>query len=363
MRGHRRSVRETEVVLYGATGYTGRLIAAELDALGASFVVAGRDANKLQALSASLPSRPPVAVAALDDRAALDAAVSRGRVVLSAAGPFADAGPPVLEAAFRTRTHFADITGEQSFLLHAWARDAEAREAGVAVVNALGFDVVPSDLAATLAAEEVGSIRSVDLAILSSAGVSGGTRRSMARSAGVGGWWEAGALRKAAPGRLARRFQFPDGVKDSVFVPWGDCVTAPRSTGAPTVRTYFVLPPRATRRLRRAWPLLSLFPGLAARGAPRGTGEGPGATERAASTFCIVAEATGADARTGRAIVRGVDPYGLTGATAARLARVLAAPTFTRKGTLTPTQAFERDTLRSAMSGFVTDARASSAVP
>lgn len=350
-------MRDVEVVLYGATGYTGRLIAQELDALGASFVVAGRDRAKLESLSSSLASRPPVAVAALDDAAALDAAVSRGRVVLSAAGPFVDAGPPVLAAALRTRTHFADITGEQAFLLHALSRDAEARQAGVAVVDALGFDVVPSDLAASLAADGLGPLRALDIAILSSGGLSGGTRRSMARSAGAGGWWERGALRSAPPGRLARRFAFPEGEKEGVFVPWGDCVTAPRSTGAPTVRTFFVLPPRVSARLRRAWPVLAMFPRLAARGAPRGSGDGPGPVERATATFTVLAEATAVDGRTQVAIVRGVDPYGLTGATAARLARVMASPSFGRTGVLTPTQAFERATILSALSGFVGEAR------
>lgn len=356
-------MRETDIVLYGATGYTGRLIAAELDALGARFVLAGRDAAKLEALSRALPSRPPVAVAALDDRAGLDAAVGRGRVVLSAAGPFADAGPPVLDAALRTRTHFADVAGEQSFLLHAWGRDAEAKAAGVAVVDALGFDVVPSDLAAVLASEGLGPLRSIDIAIAATGGVSGGTRRSMARSAGAGGWWEGGALREAAPGRLARTFAFPDGAKEAVFIPWGDCVTAPRSTGAPTVRTYFVLPPERAARLRRLWPLLALFPGLARRGLRGGTGEGPGPAERAASAFTVVAEATAADGRLRRAVVRGVDPYGLTGASAARLARVMARPDFGRTGVLTPTQAFERATLLSALAGYVHEAAASSDVP
>src|SRR5689334_15567863 len=90
------------VVVYGATGFTGRLICNELVRRKITFAVAGRDREKLTALSGSLgTAQPEVLVAALDDAPALEAAIARGRVVLACAGPFQRMGTPVREAALK----------------------------------------------------------------------------------------------------------------------------------------------------------------------------------------------------------------------------------------------------------------------
>ena len=118
---------DVAVVVYGATGFTGRLVCSELQRRNVPFAVAGRDRAKLTALSASLTTaRPEVLVAPLDDRAALEQAIARGRVVLACAGPFARMGEPVREAALAARRHYLDITGESE--LH--AGDVRARRRG-----------------------------------------------------------------------------------------------------------------------------------------------------------------------------------------------------------------------------------------
>ena len=340
---------EHDVVLYGATGYTGRLIAHALDAAGASYAVAGRDRAKLEALAAMLPGKPAVEVAALSDAAALEAMASRARVVCSAAGPFVEAGPPVLQAAIAAGTAFCDITGEQAYLHWAATQDAAARDAGVAVVNAVGFDVVPSDFAAVRAAAGATDVARLDIGIaVRGSGLSRGTRRSMAASAGAGGWTRDGRLRSAPPGRFVRGFDFPPplGRRQGVFIPWGDCVTAPRSTRAREVRTFFVVPRQRARAMHLAWPATALaarLPPLRRRMAERAqrAPEGPSPQARAQSAFTILAEATRADGRIHRAVARGRDPYGLTGACAAHAAQLLADRRVRGTGVLTPGQAFQ----------------------
>src|SRR6266542_3252097 len=160
-----RAMSDFAVIVYGASGFTGRLVCAELARRQLSFAVAGRDRAKLTALAASLPSRPEVLEAALDDTAALRRAVARGRVVLACAGPFARLGKPVREAALAEGRHYLDITGEANYMLETYERDLEAKKRGVALVNAVGFDVVPTDSAAALATEAAGGGKPDELRI------------------------------------------------------------------------------------------------------------------------------------------------------------------------------------------------------
>src|SRR5262245_14346600 len=137
-----------DVVVYGATGYTGRLICAELKKQKVPFVISGRDEGKLRLLKTTLALDAPILAAALDDAAALRKMAESARVVLDCAGPFVKWGKPVQDAALAAGRHFLDITGEQTYMRPTFARDAEARARGVALINAVGFDVVPTDCAA-----------------------------------------------------------------------------------------------------------------------------------------------------------------------------------------------------------------------
>ncbi|MHB8603750.1 MAG: saccharopine dehydrogenase family protein [Thermoplasmatota archaeon] len=354
-----------DILLYGATGYTGKLIARELDVRRASFAVAGRDRAKLESLSRVLASKPEVVVAPLDDTLALAAAAKRSKMVLGAAGPYSKFGAPVRSAALAAGVHYGDITGEQPFMLDTYGLDAAARDAGIVLVNGLGFDVVPSDFAASLAAKALGEpVDSLDLGIASNSKLSGGTKRSMAASGGAGGYWKDGKLHAAAPGRFARDFEFPAplGNQRGVFIPWGDVATAPRSTGARVVRTFFTMPRARARSIRIAGPLASLgaripFVRRRAEAAAAKASEGPSPEERARYRFSILAEAKSRDGRIARALVSGRDPYGLTGATAAEAALRIVRGEVKQSGALTPAQAFDVQDFLKSVDKFEVTAR------
>ena len=339
---------DVAVVVYGATGFTGRLICGELARRKVPFAVAGRDRAKLTALSASLgAAAPEVLVAALDDRAALEQAVARGRVVLACAGPFARMGEPVREAALAARRHYLDITGENDYMLATAARDAEARVRGVALVNAVGFDVVPTDAAAVLASDAAGGKPELlRIAMLFGGRATQGTTRSALESADKGGLaYIAGKYvsEPIAADRWHASFPPPVGDRVCVSIPWGDLATAPRSTGARTVRTYVVMSPA----LARVAPLVGLAGkalswGPAKRLAERWLStlpEGPSDAERARARSAVVAEAQNGR-RTARAWVTAGDGYDFTAAAAVECAVRAAADGFDKKGALTPTQAF-----------------------
>jgi short subunit dehydrogenase-like uncharacterized protein len=129
------------LLIYGANGYTGELIARRATAQGLPTVLAGRRADPVGALAAEL-GRPHLAFA-LDPSpsSAIDAALTGIRVVLNCAGPFSRTAAHLLAACLRAKAYYLDITGEIGVLEAMAGRDAEARAAGITVLPGAGFDV------------------------------------------------------------------------------------------------------------------------------------------------------------------------------------------------------------------------------
>jgi short subunit dehydrogenase-like uncharacterized protein len=145
--------RQYEVVLHGATGFTGGLCAQYLCRQRAlRWAVSGRSAARLHAVVAALEhavSKPDVLEVDIEDAAALRRVAASTAVILSMAGPFAKVGTPVLEACVAEGTSYCDITGEVPWVRQQMERlGAEAARKGVTLVSCSGFDSVPSDLGA-----------------------------------------------------------------------------------------------------------------------------------------------------------------------------------------------------------------------
>jgi short subunit dehydrogenase-like uncharacterized protein len=349
---------DLEVVVYGATGYTGRLVCKELVRKQVTFAVAGRDRAKLTALAASLKPSPEVIVAALDDAAAMQAMASRAKAVLACAGPFAKIGRPVLDAAVAAGRHYLDITGEIGYVRDTIARDAEAKAKGIALINAVGFDVVPTDAAAVLASEAAGGApENLRISFATNGRPTQGTSRSALGGMSVGGIaYVDGEYVKEKVGHEIREIEFPApiGKRRCMSVPWGDLATAPRSTGARNVRTLMSAVP-SMMRLRGFLPVVQglLKWGPAQRMAEKFVSslpEGPSDAERAAAHFGVVAEAEGPRG-TARAWVTGGDGYDFTALSAVWCATQAARGHLRGTGTLTPTQAFGARELLDALAG------------
>ncbi len=337
------------IVVYGASGYTGRLVCAELQRKKLPFIIAGRDEKKLRAL-ASAVGNPEVVVAPLDDAAALERAIARGKVVLDCAGPFVRMGKPVQDAALAAGRHFLDITGELTYIRDTYARDSEAKARGIALINSVGFDVVPTDCAAVLAAEAAGSpTERVRLAFTAQpAKATQGTTRSAIESMHLGSMaFVDGDWQKEPVGREVWEVPFPDpiGRKTCVSVPWGDVATAPRSTNARQVRTFMPMSPSLARMGRVFGGMFGWKPVRAmAERWVRSLPEGPSDEERAHSSFAVWAEAVGPNG-THTIWITGGNGYDFTAVSAVLCAELACKPEFTARGALTPTQAFGARTL------------------
>jgi short subunit dehydrogenase-like uncharacterized protein len=182
--------RKYEVVLFGATGFVGRLTAQYLAGRGGSelrWALAGRDARKLEQLRRELgPAGPDVLVADASDRASLDAIAVAAKVVVTTVGPYMLYGRELVASCAEHGTDYCDLTGEVTFMeetvrLH----HDRAKQSGARIVHACGFDSIPSDLGTLLVQKAAGErhgrpCREVKFLLQKArGGFSGGTFASM----------------------------------------------------------------------------------------------------------------------------------------------------------------------------------------
>jgi NAD(P)-dependent dehydrogenase (short-subunit alcohol dehydrogenase family) len=245
------------VVVYGATGHTGRFVVGELLERGFAPVVSGRDAARLEALAGE---RGEVAVrpATVDDPYSLDRALSGAAAVINCAGPFAVTGGPVVEAALRAGIPYVDVAAEIEANASMFADHAEAaRRTGTPVVPAMAFYGGLGDLLVTAAAGEWTAADVAHIAYgLSSWHPTAGTRVagqvSHERRSGRRVRFTGGALEyhddKASeqdwlfPGPLGRRRVIAE-------FTMADVITVPSHLTVPEVRTYMTV--EAARDLAR----------------------------------------------------------------------------------------------------------------
>lgn len=201
--------RELDILLYGATGFAGKLTARYLARVGgaARIGLAGRSAERLRQVRDGLGPRAqdwPIVVADAEQPATLAALAARTRVVITTVGPYARYGMPLVAACAVAGTDYVDLTGETLFVRESIDRHhQQAAENGARIVHGCGFDSVPSDMsvyALYRAARDdgTGDLLNTDLVVRgASGGASGGTVATMVE-----------VLRAAADDPQARRRLF-----------------------------------------------------------------------------------------------------------------------------------------------------------
>jgi short subunit dehydrogenase-like uncharacterized protein len=352
------------IVLFGATGFTGDLTARALVDRGHRPLLAGRSETRLRPLAAELGGLD-TAVADVARPESVAGLVEEGDVLVTTVGPFSRWGEPALRAAIDRRAHYLDSTGEPPFIrdvFETWG--PRAKEAGVALLTAMGYDYVPGNLAGALALREAGpKATGVDVGYfavgpMSVGGVSGGTRASL-----TGVLLEQGFARRDGllvlerAGLRHRRFTFEGksrsglslggsehytlplvhpGLRDvGVYLGWFGPATPAISLASRTAGRAIALPP-ARRLVNKG--LSRVF---------KGSSGGPDAATRARFTTLAVAEARDARGATlTRAVVEGLNPYDFTGQMLAWAADRILAGGLQGTGALGPADAFTLDVLQ-----------------
>ena len=183
--------RELDVVVFGATGFVGRLVAEYLERSApddAKIGLAGRSEDKLRKVQSEIGGRAsdwPLIVADTSDAASVAAMAGRTRVVCTTVGPYAKYGMPLVDACIDAGTDYCDLTGEVLFVAESIERHERAEGNGAKIVHSVGFDSIPSDLGVYLLherAKEDGAGELGDTTLVVTAmkgGFSGGTLDSM----------------------------------------------------------------------------------------------------------------------------------------------------------------------------------------
>ncbi|MFE9634603.1 saccharopine dehydrogenase NADP-binding domain-containing protein [Streptomyces sp. NPDC006463] len=234
------------VVVYGATGHTGRFVVAELRRRGIATVISGRDAARLEALAAEWPG-VVVRSATVDDASSLDRALAGAASVINCAGPFAVTGGPVVEAALRAGIPYIDVAAEIEANVSMFADHAEAaRKADVPVVPAMAFYGGLGDLLVTAAMGEWTTADAVHVAYgLTSWHPTAGTRAagqvSHERRAGRRVRFADGALQYHDDKASELEWDFPEPLGRRAVIAdftMADVVTVPSHLAVPAVHTH-----------------------------------------------------------------------------------------------------------------------------
>lgn len=245
-------------MIYGANGYTGRMVVAEAVRRGMRPILAGRNRAELEQLAA--PHGLPTRAFPLDHPDTLQKALDGVGLVLHCAGPFSRTSAPMLEACLAVHAHYLDITGEIDVFAHCRAQDMRARSAGIVVIPGTGFDVVPTDCLAAQLKARMPDANALVLAFDAGGGPSPGTARTSVEGLGKGGRVRRDGEIVAVPlAWKARTFERDGQARTAMTIPWGDVFTAFESTGIGNIEVYMCVPPATIKRLTRLRWLRPLF--------------------------------------------------------------------------------------------------------
>lgn len=253
-----------DLVIYGAYGYTGSLIAEAAVERGLEPVLAGRDRDRLSNVAIRLGCDHEVV--ALDEPMVLDMLLEEASAVLHCAGPYVHTAQPMVDACYRTETHYLDITGEIPVLESIAQQDDRANREGITLLPGVGHDVVPTDCMAAHLHERLPDATHLELAFEASGGLSPGTAHTLVEHIDAGGAVRKdGAIERVPLAHETRTVDFGWGQDDRTVatIPWGDVVTAYYTTGIPNVTVSMAMPSSAIRWYRLAGklgPLLGTAP-------------------------------------------------------------------------------------------------------
>ncbi|MDP7035024.1 MAG: saccharopine dehydrogenase NADP-binding domain-containing protein [Planctomycetota bacterium] len=247
-----------DFMIYGATGFSGELVAREAVRRGLRPLVAGRRADAVTSLAEELGLEPRVF--SLDDPVAVRSGLEGIHSVLHCAGPFLLTSKQMVDACLDRGVNYLDITGEVSVFESIFSLHERAVEKKIILMPGVGFDVIPTDCLAGRLKEALPDATELELAFTGLGTVSRGTMRTMVMGCSHGGWIRRNGRLESVPlGWKTRRIPFADRDRDAVTLPWGDLSTAYRSTGIGNIRTYAALPKGTIRGLRRLERLRGLL--------------------------------------------------------------------------------------------------------
>jgi len=330
-------------LIYGASGYTGELIAREAARRGLKPILSGRSRNKVEPLAKELGLI--CRTFALEDKKSLEYTLKQVDFVVHCAGPFSLTSRLMIEACLRLGKHYTDITGEISVFEALARRDEQAKNAGIMIMPGVGFDVVPSDCLALHLKNCLPSATHLTLAFYGMGKISHGTRATMTMNAGAGGAIRRnGEIVNVPAAWKTREIDFGTVKKTAVTIPWGDVSTAFYSTAIPNIEVYTVVPESNLRMMRLSryigWLLsTNLAQSYLQKQIPEG---GPDAEERARGITHLWGEAIDGEGNSVESRLQCPEGYATTVLTALNIVEKILAGNF-QTGFQTPAKCYGAD--------------------
>ena len=351
------------IVLFGATGYTGRLTADGMVRRGLRPVLAGRSQDKLDAMAKELGGLD-TATADVGDPPSVTALVERGDVLVTTVGPFVRFGRPAAAAAVSKGAHYLDSTGEPPFVREVFERYGHvAKKAECGMVTAFGYDYVPGNLVGALALQRAGerAVR-VDTGYFMTGSVgtdavSGGTRASLVGVVAAPGFgFRDGRIQAERAARRVRKFNVEGRDRQAISFAASEHFGLPRE--APQLREvnaylgWFGSVSRALQGMSLVGETAMKLPGLerlweSAASRLEGSSGGPDAQSRAKSGSHVVGIAYDEGGnQLAEVHLTGANGYDFTGDILAWGADRAASGKLKGTGALAPVEAFGLEELR-----------------
>ncbi|MBR9904291.1 saccharopine dehydrogenase family protein [Halomonas sp. IOP_14] len=288
------------LLIYGATGYTGQMAAEHAKRLGLDFEIAGRNAERLQALA----NRLDVPYREFNADAQAEQSLNGVNVLLNFAGPFAQTSNALMRACINAGVDYLDITAEINIYRLAEQLGSEAAEAGIMLLPGVGWDVVPTDCLAVHVARRVRKPQSLSVALQVPGSMSRGSAMSVSEIIGAGLLARVDGQLVPTPDAQPRYFDFSEGSVLCAPLSFGDLVTGWHSTGIPNIAMFVHI-------RGDAFPEgdLSQLP------------DGPTAQQRDSHRARAVVEVTAADGTVVRSMIETINGYSYTPLVAVEAAR------------------------------------------
>jgi short subunit dehydrogenase-like uncharacterized protein len=225
-------------LIYGASGYTGKLIVELSIKKGLKPVLAGRTESKIKPLAEKYGLE--YLIFGLDKIEDIVQNIAKFPLVLNCAGPFSRTAKLLVEACLIAKTHYLDITGEIEVFERIKSYDSQAKKKGIILMPGVGFDVVPTDCMAKYLSAKLTDATHLELAFTSIGGsISHGTVTTMVESLGNKGFArENGIMVYKSTGYKGKWIDFGSLKQFAITIPWGDISTAYSTTRIPNIETY-----------------------------------------------------------------------------------------------------------------------------
>jgi short subunit dehydrogenase-like uncharacterized protein len=336
--------RAEKVLIYGATGYTGKLTARAAKQQGLTPILAGRSVDKIKPLADELGLEWRAFY--LNEPEKLEKALSEVAVVLHIAGPFSATSKPMADACLKTGTHYLDTTGEISVFESLAARDEEAKKAGVMLLPGVGFDVVPSDCLAAHVARRLPDAVDLKLYIGGLGHMSRGTAKTGVEGIAKGTLVRRNGEIEPLEGVNEDLIDFGEGQRPTIAMPWGDVSTAYHSTKIPNIEVHFESSPQIARMMKipffvKAFLGLPFMQAFLKRQIDKQP-EGPTDEQRRTGRAILIAAARNAKGETVRSRLTTPEGYTLTAATGLAIVKRVLNGDF-KPGFQTPSLAYGAD--------------------